>query len=72
MRRNDIIDQIMIDSDLVIILDYSYAEVNEIDTDMILRNFVDQIITKMEPIIQDQDKIDKIKTHLGLAKHSSC
>ncbi len=70
MKRNDIIDQIMIDSDLVMILDYSYAEVNEIDTDMILRNFVDQIITEMEPIIQDQDKIDKIRTHLGLANPS--
>jgi hypothetical protein len=72
MRRNDIIDQIMIDSDLVMILDYSYAESTTRDVDTIIQDFVCNVIKEVEPIIQDQDKIDKIKNHLGLAKHSSC
>jgi hypothetical protein len=62
----DIITQIAVDSDLIMLLDYSYAEANEIDTDMILKNFVSQIIGEVEPIIQDRAKIKAIKAHLGL------
>jgi len=71
MRRNDIIDQIMIDSDLVMILDYNYAESTTRDVDTIIQDFVCNVLKEVEPIIQDQDKIDKIKTYLGLAKHPS-
>ena len=65
-KRNDIINQIAVDSDLIMLLDYSYAEVNELDIDLVLKNFVSQIIGEVEPIIQDQDKIKAVKAHLGL------
>jgi hypothetical protein len=66
IMANDIITQIMVDSDLIILIDYSYAEANEIDVNTLLRNFVDQIITEIEPVINDQDKMKQIRTLLDL------
>lgn len=65
-KRNDIINQIAVDSDLIMLIDYSYAENNDIDTDMILKNFVSQLIGEIEPIIDDPSKARQIKEHLGL------
>ena len=70
MRRNVVLNELVNGSELIMILDYNYAESTTRDVDTIIQDFVCNVIKEVEPIIQDQDKIDKIKTHLGLANPS--
>jgi len=65
--RNVVINELVIGSELIMILDFNYAESTSRDVDTIIQDFVYNVIKEVEPIIQDQDKIDRIKSHLGLA-----
>ena len=64
--RNVVINELVIGSELVMILDFNYAESTSRDVDTIIQEFVYNVIKEVEPIIQDQDKIKAVKAHLGL------
>lgn len=64
--RGDIIDKLVLQSDLILILDYSYAEINCIDSDEIIKRFTGMVLDELQPFIKTKKKMKQIKEHLGL------